>query len=91
MDDLPFVITVVRTGGFAGLRAEWSVEVSAPQEAEQWRPIIEACPWDADHETGHADGYVYDVRVADHAAVVPERDLDGPWLTLVEQVRHRSG
>jgi hypothetical protein len=91
VDDVPFVITVVRTGGFAGLRAEWSVEVSVPQEAEQWRPIIEACPWDASHDTGNPDGYVYDLRVADHEAVVPERDLDGPWLELVEQVRRRAG
>lgn len=92
MDDLPYVITVVRTGGFAGLRAEWTVEVSVPREAEQWRPIIEACPWDAsDHASARRDGYVYDVRVADHEAVVPEQDLEGPWRELVDEVRRRAG
>ena len=88
MDELPFVITVARTGGFAGMRREWTVEVSAPQDAERWRPIVEACPWDT---TGEApatpDGFVYDLRVADHTAVVAERELDGPWRELVDAVR----
>ena len=90
MDELPFVITVVRSGGFAGLRAEWSVEVTAPQDAEQWWPIIEACPWSETTGDGHPDGYVYDVRVADHEAVVPERELDGPWRDLVDAVRRHA-
>ena len=28
MDDLPYVISVTRSGGFAGLRREWTIEVS---------------------------------------------------------------
>lgn len=87
MDELPFVITVARTGGFAGLRREWMIEVSAPQDAERWRPIVEACPWDDVSTSTSADGFVYDLRVADHAAVVAERELDGPWRALVDAVR----
>jgi hypothetical protein len=91
MDELPFVITVARTGGFAGLRREWSIEVSAPQDADRWRPIVEACPWDAaDPTAATADGFVYDLRVADHAAVVAERELDGPWRQLVDEVRRSA-
>lgn len=91
MDELPFVITVARTGGFAGLRREWSIEVSAPQEADHWRPIVEACPWDAAADgDATADGFVYAVSVADHAAVVPERELDGPWRQLVDEVRRSA-
>lgn len=87
MDELPFVITVVRSGGFAGLRREWSVEVSVPQDAEHWRPIVEACPWDdADGDTV-PDGFVYDFRVADHQAVVAEHQLEGPWRHLADEVR----
>ena len=92
MDDLPFVITVARTGGFAGLRREWSIEVSAPDEAEHWRPIVDACPWDATDVPGATrDGFVYAVRVADHEAVVPEHELDGPWRQLVDEVRRSAG
>lgn len=91
MDELPFVITVARTGGFAGLRLEWTIEVSAPHEADRWRPIVEACPWDdADTSDRTPDGFVYDLRVADHEAVVPERELDGPWRQLVDEVRRSA-
>lgn len=91
MDDLPFVITVVRSGGFAGLRTEWSIEVSAPHEAERWRPILEACPWDDVTGDPVADGFVYDFRVAGHEAIVAERELDGPWRQLADEVRRSAG
>jgi hypothetical protein len=83
----PFVVSVVRSGGFAGLRREWTIEVTASDEAERWYPIIQACPWDEGETPGRPDGFVYDVRAADHAAVVPEDRLDGPWRRLVEEVR----
>lgn len=91
MDELPFVITVVRSGGVAGLRREWTIEVTAPQDAEQWRPIVEACPWDDVPGDPVADGFVYDFRVADLEAVIDERRLDGPWRLLADEVRRRSG
>lgn len=90
MDELPFAITVVRTGGFAGLRREWTIEVSAPEEAEHWRPIVEACPWDTHEDGGVPDGFVYDLRAADHNAVVPDNRLDGPWRQLVDEVQRTS-
>jgi hypothetical protein len=90
MDDLPFVISVARSGGFAGLRREWTIEVTATDEAEHWCPIIDACPWDEDDALGNPDGFVYAVRAADHTAVVPESRLDGPWRRLVDEVRRRS-
>ncbi|MCD9197308.1 protealysin inhibitor emfourin [Aeromicrobium wangtongii] len=90
MDELPFVITVVRSGGVAGLRREWSVEVAAPQEADHWRPIVEACPWDEASHDQVPDGFVYDFRVADMEAVVTESDLDGPWRDLAEEVKRST-
>ena len=91
MAELPFVITGARSGGFAGMRRVWTIEVSAPQDAERWRPIVEACPWDAAGDTSATpDGFVYDLRVADHAAVVAERELDGPWRQLVDEVRRSA-
>jgi hypothetical protein len=89
--ELPFVVSVVRSGGFAGLRREWSVEVSAEDEAHRWVPIIDACPWDDDEPVGNPDGFVYDLRAADHVAVVPENRLDGPWRQLVEEVLRAAG
>lgn len=87
MDELPFVISVVRSGGFAGLRHEWTIEVTAPDDAERWRPIIAACPWDHSPEPGRPDGFVYVVQAHDHTATVPESDLHGPWRQLVDEVR----
>jgi hypothetical protein len=86
-DELPFVISVVRTGGLAGLRREWAVEVGAPDEAERWCPLIEACPWDSSGGVNHPDGFVYDVRASRLEAQLTEHELDGPWLVLVEEVQ----
>jgi len=90
VDELPFSISVVRSGGFAGLRREWTIEVSAPDEADRWRPIVEACPWDAAPGAPVADGFVYDFRAAGHEAVVAERELDGPWRQLADEVRRTA-
>jgi hypothetical protein len=89
-EDLPFVISVVRSGGFAGLRREWTVEISAPDEAEWWRPLIEACPWDHTPDPPRPDAFVYVVSVPQHRATVPERELNGPWQQLVDEVRRRA-
>lgn len=84
---VPFVISVVRSGGFAGLRREWTIEVSAPDEAERWLPIIEACPWDEVGGQVRPDGFIYDMRADRHSAVVPEQELHGPWQQLVDEVQ----
>jgi hypothetical protein len=90
MDELPFVISVVRTGGFAGLRREWTIEVSAPDDAARWRPIVEACPWDDQaNDQPRPDGFVYDVHAATYSATVSEQTLDGPWQLLVDEVQRR--
>lgn len=90
MDEPPFVISVVRSGGFAGLRREWTIEVNAAAEAQRWRPMIDACPWDEDASVGTPDGFVYSVRANDRTAVVPESRLDGPWRQLIDEVRRCS-
>lgn len=38
-------IRVERTGGFAGLTRRWSA-TPPPDEADHWRSLIDACPWD---------------------------------------------
>jgi len=86
----PFEIRVARTGGFAGLRREWSIEVTDPDDVDRWRPLIEACPWRESGDAGVPDGFVYDFRAADLTAVVPENRLDGPWRRLAEEVRRAA-
>lgn len=94
VDDLPYVISVTRTGGLAGLRREWSVEVSVPVEAEGWRSLIDACPWEVTATRTDPDpvrdGFTWSMRAAQHEAVLPERMVEGPWQTLVEAVQHAA-
>lgn len=87
----PYVIRICRTGGLAGLRREWAIEVTGPDDAERWRPLIEACPWEDDGGDTHPDAYVYDFHAAERAAVVPESRLQGPWRKLVDEVQREAG
>jgi hypothetical protein len=90
MQELPFVISVVRSGGFAGMRQEWTIEVTAADAAEHWHPIIDACPWDEDETLANPDGFVYTVQAAEHTAMIPAHRLTGPWRQLVDEVRRGS-
>lgn len=90
MNDIPFVLSVVRTGGLAGRRREWALEVGEPDEAERWRPIIEACPWDSGETDNRPDGFVYDLRADHRAARITEQELSGPWQLLVEEIQRSA-
>lgn len=91
--DVVLIVRVVRTGGFAGLRKEWTAE-PAPDEASAWIPLIEDCPWDdvgSAPATG-ADRFVW--RISARCDPEPERsaqlgdgDVTGAWRTLVDAVR----
>ncbi len=80
------VVRVIRSGGFAGLRRQWQVEATSDGEAQQWWPLVEACPWDAAPGECVADGFVYEVTANERAATLPEQQIDGPWRTLVDAV-----
>lgn len=84
-------ITVARTGGFAGLKREWSVSSALDDEDELMR-LVEACPW---HEPPRPDPeardrFVYLITVraprSRRSATVPESSMTGPWKTLVLRV-----
>jgi hypothetical protein len=94
-DCVSWRITVVRTGGFAGLRREWSVR-SLDDSAVDWDRLIAACPWNASTGVGAArDHFVWRIEVNPEArsaarertAVLPDPKLTGPWRLLVDQVR----
>jgi hypothetical protein len=95
-------ITVVRSGGFAGLRRTWRVDVDANSRRglDEWRDIVEACPWsegvDLDGD-GVPDRFVYVITVeslpvelsreSELQAILPEGRVVGPWKQLVERVQ----
>lgn len=90
------MVTVVRTGGIAGMRRQWRAEPTA-SDAEHWVALIQDCPWDdvgTDPESPGADRFVWAIAArtpdAEHAAAVPDSDLHGPWRTLVDEVRART-
>jgi len=82
------IITVIRSGGFAGISREWSVRVDEQPDEEQWRELIDRLPWERDPASqGEPDRYIYRVRCAPREVVIPESRLTGPWRELVDKVR----
>ncbi|WP_431802406.1 protealysin inhibitor emfourin [Microbacterium sp. bgisy203] len=90
-------VTVVRTGGIAGMRRRWGVE-AADADADPWIALVDACPWDAcvaaPHATTGADRFAYSVSArmpkAEHHAELAESEASGPWRTLIDAVRDAS-
>ncbi|KRE80017.1 protealysin inhibitor emfourin [Arthrobacter sp. Soil763] len=86
-------ITVQRSGGIAGMERVWSVQALTDDDRNQWAPLVEACPWDelpGRDATGSApqpDRFVYRIRAGQRRATLPERELVGPWRTLVDCTR----
>ena len=94
-------VTVVRSGGLAGMRRRCVVEADA-SDADPWIALVEACPWDdcgsasaraASNPRG-ADRFSYRlsarVRGAERQADLAESDAVGPWRTLIDAVREAS-
>ena len=98
------VVTVVRSGGFAGLTRRWGVQ-APPADAARWRTLVDDCPWH-DYDDACADQRADDAsRGADrfswtlHAmlpdatlrADLTETQATGPWRALIDAVREVSG
>ncbi|GAA1985595.1 protealysin inhibitor emfourin [Microbacterium pumilum] len=86
-------VTVIRSGGFAGLRRTWRAE-AGEDEAPHWVTLIEGCPWDAVRiGTGPAGADLFmwrlDVRCGDRrrAAELADPEVRGPWRDLIDAVR----
>jgi len=81
-------ITVVRTGGFAGLSRTWVVRVEDQDDPGSWAILLGELPWDSRPATApQPDRYVYRIRVSRRQIVLPEQKLEGPWRELVDRVR----
>ncbi|MCR2801641.1 hypothetical protein QNO21_03350 [Microbacterium sp. zg-Y818] len=84
-------VTVVRTGGIAGLRRTWRA-APAGDDAERWLELIDRCPWnDGSHDPSGADRFCWRVSAETgrehHEAELPDADVTGPWRTLIDAVR----
>ena len=86
------MVHVIRSGGFAGLKREWTVMAGADEQSV-WVALLEECPWDdvAGTDPRGADRFVWliDARFdrAERTARLSDDDLHGPWRALVDAVR----
>ncbi|MFC0681634.1 protealysin inhibitor emfourin [Lysobacter korlensis] len=84
---MELTISVVRSGGIAGMRTAWDVHLDdSADDAESWRSLIEDCPWDAAPDVAKPDRFVYRITVNDRTVTVPESAI-GPWRALTDRVR----
>lgn len=81
-------VEVVRSGGIAGLRLSWTVNVEDQPDPEEWVLLIERLPWgETPPAPAEPDRYTYKIRCASHEQTLAERQVTGPWRDLVERVR----
>ena len=89
-------ISVVRTGGFAGLKREWRISSSDAPDVD-WAGLIDACPWGAAAkpvDSRARDRFVWRLEAKDGSrscrATLGDGQLTGSWKALVDEVRgHR--
>ncbi len=80
-------ITVVRSGGIAGLSRSWVVVVDEQPDSEAWRELLESIPWDRQPPLRpQPDRYVYQIRYSRRRVTLTEADLRGAWRDLVDRV-----
>jgi len=91
----PVVVSVVRSGGMAGIRKQWRAEPPA-SDIPHWRALVDQCPWD---DTGAPaegnDRFIWHITACtdpsdQREAEIPDSRLRGPWRTLVDEVRDAS-
>lgn len=82
-------ITVVRSGGFAGLSRTWEVRLVSSTELDAWNDLLRELPWDERPSTPpQPDRFVYRIRVSRRRITLPEQQLRGPWRELVTRVQN---
>ena len=81
-------VIVSRSGGFAGIRTTWEVQVDEQPDRSAWAELLDGLPWDEMSETApQPDRYVYRIRCAPHEVVLGEQQVCGPWQELIDRVR----
>jgi hypothetical protein len=90
------IVTVQRSGGFAGLTRTWQVDVDAEPDTESWLVLLELVPWaeaPAPTQPVQPDRFVWVISAGTtpaKKAKLPEQQLTGPWRELVDRVRETS-
>ncbi len=89
------VVTVVRSGGFAGLSRRWQAS-PPPAERPRWSTLIDRCPWnDAPTPESGADRFSWEIDAVNgsdtRTAALTEDDIQGPWRALIDAVRSSGG
>ncbi len=81
-------VLVSRSGGIAGIRTTWEVDVDAQPDAADWASLITALPWaDVAARAPEPDRFVYRIRCPPHEVVLAEPQVCGPWRELVDRVK----
>ncbi len=81
-------VVVSRSGGIAGIRTTWEVDVDAQPDAAEWLGLITALPWaDVTKRAPEPDRFVYHIRCARNEVVLAEPQVCGPWKELVDRVK----
>lgn len=82
------IITVTRSGGFAGITLTWSVRIDGAREQQQWRALIDDVRWDDERpEPAAADRFVYRIACLPREAIIPESKLTPSWQAIIDRVR----
>ncbi|MCU1582866.1 MAG: hypothetical protein QOD27_1565 [Microbacteriaceae bacterium] len=85
-------ITVVRSGGIAGISTSWEVTIDDRDDRDSWIGLIEQLPWGTAARTrAEPDRYSYRIRCARRQVTLAEQQLTGPWRELVERVQDAAG
>ncbi|MEO6944508.1 MAG: protealysin inhibitor emfourin [Lacisediminihabitans sp.] len=81
-------VSVVRSGGFAGLTSNWEVIVDDQDDPDSWIKLIESLPWQTTpRERQLPDGFNYRISCSRHRITLPEHQVTGSWRELVDRVR----
>lgn len=81
-------VVVSRSGGFAGIRTTWEVQVDDQPDRSAWADLLAGLPWDeVSAAAPQPDRFVYRIRCAPHEVVLGEQQVFGPWQELIDRVR----
>lgn len=81
-------VIVSRSGGFAGIRLTWQVQLDERPDVDEWLALIAKLPWnEVTAVPPEPDRYIYSIRCAQRSATLSEPQLEGPWRELVTRVQ----
>lgn len=85
-------VIVSRSGGTAGIRLTWEVQVDDQPDATEWAEFLSDLPWEQVAESpAEPDRYLYRIRCAPYEVVIAEPQIAGPWRELVDRVQAANG